>query len=373
MKYLSKTKIEKLKGTALVRLDFNSEDAWRMEAAIPTLKLLLKAKAKVVIISHKGRPSFADVTTPQEHAEVVKKFTLKKDAQKLSKLLKKPVVFIADASFPAIHAKITAAKPGDVIVLENIRFFPGEEKNDPKFARELAAEADYFVNEAFAVSHRQAASVCAITEFLPSYCGLGLEKEIVNLSAVMKSPKKPFVVLVGGGKAADKLPVIENLVKKADAVLLGGVSANTLLKMRGDDMGNSPVDETPELIPVFKRILENPKVILPVDGAWEDEKMCDIGPLTAELYAQWVKKAGTVLWGGPLGLFEKKKFAKGTLVVARSLAKNKKAFAITGGGETVEFFHAYKLAKAFKFISTGGGAMLEFLAGKKLPGIEALK
>jgi phosphoglycerate kinase len=373
MKYLSKTKIEKLKGTALVRLDFNSEDAWRMEAAVPTIKLLLKAKAKVVVVSHKGHPSFAEAANPAQTQEVVKKFTLKKDALKLSKLLKKPVTFVADPSFVAIHKKIIAAKPGDVLVLENIRFFPGEEKNDSNFARELAAEADYYVNEAFAVSHRQAASVCAITEFLPSYCGLGLEKEIVNLSAVMKSPKKPFVVLIGGGKAADKLPVIENLSKKADAVLLGGVSANTLLKLRGDYVGNSPVDETPELVPVFNRILENTKVILPVDATWEDEKICDIGPVTADLYAQWVKKAGTVLWGGPMGLFEKKKFAKGTLTVAQGLAKNKSGFAVTGGGETVEFFRAYKLTKAFKFISTGGGAMLEFLAGKKLPGIEALK
>src|SRR5882724_4411232 len=221
IKYLSRAKLSKNAKTVLLRLDFNTEDEWRMAAAVPTVQFLLKKKLTVVVVSHRGRPEGFD-----------KKFSLKKDARELQKMLQKPVGFISNFKFAEIEKTVRAAKPGSIFLLENLRFLPGEEKNDPKFAKQLSQLGDLYVNDAFAVSHRANASVEAITKFLPSYAGLELEKEIKFMGHVLERPKHPLVVILGGGKAHDKLGVIEAFKKKADIFLLGGAPANTLLYLK---------------------------------------------------------------------------------------------------------------------------------------------
>jgi phosphoglycerate kinase len=257
--------------------------------------------------------------------------------------------------------------------LENIRFLRSENTPAPELARRLAGLADYFVNDAFAVSHRESDSVAKVERFLPSYAGLELEKEIRTLSGVMRRPKRPLVVVVGGAKAHDKLGIIKFFRKKADAFLLGGAAANTMLRLSGKNVGKSLVDKSIADLPELKQILKYKNIFLPVDWRTQNNAILDIGPETAKLYVRKLRGARTIIWAGPMGYIEKKKFAQGNLAVARAIAANRKAFSVTGGGETVMFLKKHKLDKKFGFISTGGGAMLEFLAGKKLPGIEALK
>jgi phosphoglycerate kinase len=362
IRYLSKTDPKKLSGIAILRLDFNTEDAWRLEAAIPTIKFLLKRAQAVIVVSHRGRPKGAE-----------EKFSLKNDAATLSDILHSDAVFIPHFRFTEIKKALTAAPRGSLFVLENIRFLPGEDSNDARLAKEIASLGDYFVNEAFAVSHRNAASIVSITKHLPSYAGLGLEKEIASLGNVLKNPAHPFIVVVGGGKAQDKLEVLKNFKAKADAFLLGGAAANTMLALRGHDVGASLVDKNSDDLRVLKPFAASNRVIVPGDWRMEKNAILDIGPRTGREYARILGRAKTILWAGPMGFIENKKFEKGNLAVARAIAANRKAFSVTGGGETVMFLKKYKLDAKFSFISTGGGAMLEFLAGKKLPGIEALK
>jgi phosphoglycerate kinase len=362
MKFLEKTDPKKLIGTAVLRLDFNSEDNWRLEAAVPTVKFLLKTADKVVILSHRGRPGKAE-----------RKLSLRGDAQKLSKFLKRKIIFLGGFNFGRIKREVKDAPYGSVFVLENLRFLPGEEKNSLELAENLAGLGDYYVNDAFAVSHRAHASVAAITNFLPSYAGLGLTREILILCKVMSAPKKPLVVVLGGGKAYDKLGVLNYLKRKADSFLIGGAPANTLSFLAGVTVGNSLREKDPRKLKELKKILNFPNIVLPVDFQKKGGDIFDIGSVTAEIFADRIAKAKTIIWAGPLGFFEDAKFANGSITVGKAILKNKRAFSVVGGGETVSFLRRYKLTKAFDFVSTGGGAMLEFLAGEKLPGMIALE
>ncbi|MDE2019074.1 MAG: phosphoglycerate kinase [Patescibacteria group bacterium] len=362
IRFLSRTDPETLRGTVLLRLDFNTEDDWRMRAVLPTIRLLAKYAGKIVIISHRGRP-----TKPFD-----KKFSLRKNASHLAELLRKKIIFIDHFDFHKAGRQIATAPAHSIFLLENLRFLPGEEKNNPKLAKQLASLADFYVNDAFAVSHRANASVAAITRFLPSYAGLELEQEIENLTMAMEKPRHPFVFIVGGAKAADKLGVVRFFKNKTTWFLLGGGPANTVLALRGMDVGQSVKDEDTDL-KAIKKIAAYRNILLPVDLKWRRNQILDIGPKTAVLYAKTIAGAKTILWSGPMGQIESKRFSKGSLALARAIAQNRRAFSLTGGGETVMFLKKMHLDKKFSFISTGGGAMLDFLAGRTLPGIAALE
>lgn len=362
MRYVSKASPESLRGTALLRLDFNTEDDWRMRAVLPTIRFLLKTSPRIIIVSHRGRPEGVD-----------KKFSLKRNAAALGDMLGRPVVFIGNFRFSEIERTVAKSPRGSVFLLENLRFNPGEEKNDAKFAKQLASLADFYVNDAFAVSHRANASVAAITKFLPSYAGLELEREIGFLSQVMKRPKRPFVFVVGGAKAEDKLDAVKFFKNKADWFLLGGALANTILNIRGMDVKKSVRAKDPGAVRAIAAFSKLKKVLIPIDFRWGGDFLWDIGPKTTAQFVNKIAAAKTIFWSGPLGLIEKPAYAHGSLAVAKAIAKNRRALSVTGGGETVMFLKKYHLDKKFTFISTGGGAMIDFLAGKKLPGIAALE
>jgi phosphoglycerate kinase len=361
--FLSKTDRKKLPGkTALLRLDFNTEDDWRMKAVLPTIKFLLKNGCKIVILSHRGRPkSAAD-----------RKFSLRKDARELAQLLGRTVSFLDRFDFARIRRTIAANPMRSVFLLENLRFMQGEERNDPKFAKQLASLGDFYVNDAFAVSHRANASVVAVTNYLPSYAGLELAAEIAHLSRVMVRPKRPLVVIVGGAKVSDKLDVVRSFRKKANWFLMGGGPANTLLAVRGMDVKRS-LRERESDTSAMRAISRYPNLVLPVDYVWHQDAIVDIGPKTCAAFAKKIAEAKTIVWSGPLGLIDVKRYARGSRKIAEAIAHNRSALSVAGGGETVMFLKKIRLDKKFTFISTGGGAMLDFLAGKKLPGIEALK
>lgn len=346
MRLLSELKKEKLTDKiCLLRLDFNTEDNWRMEAVLPTIKFLIKKCHSVVILSHRGRP--AKVASSKLK---VGKFSLKPQAEQLSRLLGRNVIFIKDFNFDEIKKKVFSAKKGSLFLLENLRFLEGEEKNSIALAKQLASFGDIYVNDAFAVSHRANASVSAITEFIKSYAGFNFESEIKNLSSAIKKPKKPLIVILGGIKIKDKITVIKGLYKKADKFLIGGAVNRNILS------------------------LKNGKVIVPVDfKKANDDSIRDIGDNTVAVFCNQIKKAGTIIWNGPLGNIDIKKFEGGTRIVMNCIAKNKKAFKLIGGGETIMYLKKLGLDKKMNFISTGGGAMLDFIAGKKLPGIKALE
>ncbi len=362
MKFIEKTPKEKLRGVALLRLDFNSEENWRMMAAIPTIRYLLRSARVLVIMSHKGRPT-----------GFKKNLSLKKDAENLSKLLHRKITFIPRFDFELIKNDINKASDGSIFLLENLRFLPGEGKNSAEFGKKLASLGDYYVNEAFAVSHRAHASVSAITRYLPSYAGLGFAREALVLCKVMNAPKKPLVVVLGGGKAGDKLGVLKFLKTRADKFLLGGAPANTLSMLDGVRVGRSLVEGDKKRLGALRAILAYRNLVLPIDFRRSGNSIFDIGPHTEEIFMEEIRKARTLIWNGPVGYFENKLFANGSLAIARAVKKNKRLFSIVGGGETVAFLKKYKMTGAFSFVSTGGGAMLDFLAGKKLPGITALE
>ncbi len=370
IRFLSKTKKADLKGTALVRLDFNTEDEWRMRTSLPTIRFLRSRADKIVIVSHRGRP---DPVSGKKLEKFDQKFSLRKDARQLSRWLRTPICFMPHFEFKKIRKEIADALRGSVFLLENVRFLKTETTPRPELARSLASLADYYVNDAFAVCHRAADSVSGIERFIPSYAGPELEKEVQFLSRVLARPAHPLVFIIGGGKAHDKLMVMKYFRKKADAFLLGGVAANTLICAKGMDVGNSEVDDDPKDQKHFRAVLAYPNLMLPCDWKMGKGKILDIGADTITDFIKIIRKARTIVWSGPLGFFEKKPYDRGTLAVARAIAANGKAFSLAGGGETVAFLKMHRLDKKFSFISTGGGAMLEFLAGKKLPGIEALK
>jgi len=368
----------------LVRCDFNVPikggkvaDAFKIEKSFPTIEYLLKKKAHVILLSHLGRPD----------GKVVKGLSLKPVKNYLEKKLKKKI---------KLHNlnKLSSLKIKDNIsMLENTRFSPDEKKNTGSFAKELASLADIYVVECFAVAHRPSASVIGIAKYLPAYGGLLLQKEIEGLGKVLKKPKKPFVVVLGGAKVETKIPVMKNLLKKANHILIGGGIVNTYLLAKGYYVGNSLVDKN------FRkealRYGNKRKVIIPVDVIIGDKKgkkyevvkigrtfkvkrgqaIFDIGPETIKLYAKHIKKAQTLVWNGAMGYFEQHPYQYGTNSIAQLLASRAKgkAYGVCGGGETVEVLKKLKIMDDIDLVSTGGGAMLEFLAGKKLPGIKILK
>lgn len=362
IKFLSKINHKKVEGVAILRLDFNTEDSWRIDAALPTIKFLKKIASKIIIISHKGRPKNFD-----------KKLSLKKESQYLSKKLKTKINFIPHFNFKLIKQKINAAPKGSIFVLENIRFLKEEYSGDRKLAKNLAKLGDYFVNDAFAVSHRKQTSITELPKLLPSYAGLELEKEIFYLSQILKKPKRPLILILGGAKAKDKLPLIQKFKNKANWILIGGGAANTMLFLKGIKIYKSLYEKDKEILNQFKEILNYKNLILPIDWKIHKKQILDIGEKTIQLFKNKIKLAKTIIWNGPLGKIENKTFAKGTIEIAKTVAKNSKALSVVGGGETIMILKKYKLDKKIKFISTGGGAMLEFLINKKIPGIQALQ
>ena len=373
IRYLSKINTRLIKGTALLRLDFNTEDDWRMKAVLPTIQFLLKNGCKIVILSHRGRPTpYRLIRTNKPINATDRKFSLKKDAVNLARLLRKKVVFVDRFDFVHIKKKIETSPARSVFLLENLRFIKGEEENDLNLARQLASLGDFYVNDAFAVSHRANASVAAITKYLPSYAGLELEAEISHLSRIMVRPKRPLVMVVGGAKASDKLEVMRYFRNKADWFLLGGGPANTMLAVRGVDIKGSLSDKDGNAAAI-RAIARYPNLVLPVDYMWHENMIVDIGPKSCAAFKKKIAGAKTIVWSGPLGLTDVRPYEWGSLKIAKAITNNRKALSVAGGGETVMFLRRVHLDKKFTFISTGGGAMLDFLAGKKLPGIVALE
>ncbi len=360
----------------------NITDDFRIRKFAPTIEFLRNGGAKIILLSHLGQPKTKDL-----------RFSLRPESRRLWELIGGKVRFLNETIGKNVEREIGRMEEGEVIVLENIRFCKGEEENDPKLAKELASLADIFIQDGFGVCHRKHASVVAITEFLPSYPGLLLEEEIRILSDVLVKPDRPLVSIIGGVKISTKAKVIERLLDKSDYLLMGGKTANSLLTAKGICVRDSLSQEDEDLAEAVKGIdLTSPKLHLPVDGIMalsdseeeylrigavctlrREEGIFDIGPDTIEKFRMIINEARTVIWNGPLGFFEKEKFSKGTLEIARIIAQNNdRLFSVVGGGETVEAIHQLGMENGFDHISSGGSAMLDFLAGKDLVGITAL-
>lgn len=371
MKFLESLQGKDLsKEICVLRIDLNVKDRsnFRLLAILPTFKLLQKAGAKIIILGHEGRPRYGS-------KEDYKKYSLKPFVGTLSKEIKRKIIFIgfkphlSKNFFFETRGRIDNAPKGSIFLLENLRFLRGEAENDAKLAKELASLGTFYVNDAFSASHRANASLVGITRFLPSYAGRLLEKEIENLDKARRFNKKPFVIILGGAKVRDKIGLIKNLYPRATHFLVGGGIANTIFMKKGMPIGNSIHED----IPLDKKIVEamDTKIVLPPDVVWSNNKIEDIGQNAVREYSTIIAKAKSIIWNGPVGLIEDKRFRKGSEAIAKAVMASR-ADTVIGGGETTILFEKKKLRKNF-FISTGGGAMLEYLAGKKLPGIEALK
>jgi 3-phosphoglycerate kinase len=374
----------------LMRADFNVPqdeslnitDDTRIKATLPTIKYILQRQAKkLVLISHLGRPD----------GKVVAKYSLKPVAVRLKELLDEPVKFLNDCVGETVKKEISASQER-VILLENLRFHPEEEANDAGFSKALASLAEVFVNDAFGTAHRAHASTEGVTHYLKAVAGFLLEKEIEYLGNAVQSPQRPFMVILGGAKVSDKIGVIENLLPKCEAIIIGGGMSYTFLKAQGKQIGNSKLEV--EKLNLAKGILDKAKelgknIYLPVDHLIVDKidaqakpEVCpenipegkiavDIGPRTITLFEEKLKTAKTIVWNGPLGIFEMDAFSQGTQEIAKFIS-TLKATTIIGGGDTAAAVAKFKLEDKMTHISTGGGASLEFLEGKSLPGIAAL-
>lgn len=379
---------ENFKGKkVLVRVDFNVPikegkvtDDTRIRAALPTIEYLLKHGAAVILFSHLGRPKGG----PDP------KYSMKPVADYLSGLVSVPVKFCEEAAGPIAKSAADSLKLGEILVLENTRFYPGEEKNDLELAKQFADLADLFVMDAFGSAHRAHSSTEGVTHFLPAVAGFLMEKEIQYLGQAISDPARPFVAILGGAKISDKIGVIRNLLSKADAILIGGGMANTFFKAQGYPMGDSLVEN--EVLDLARELLQegSTKIRLPVDAviaSGTDEasevkivpigpvpdgwRLLDIGPETVAHFGKVIKGAKTVVWNGPMGYFENPRFAEGTFGIARALAESK-ATSIVGGGDSAAAIQQSGLADKITHISTGGGASLEMLEGIPLPGVAAL-
>ncbi len=371
----------------LVRCDFNVPledgkitDDRRISEAVPTIDYLLKHGAAVILCSHLGRPKGG--LSPE--------FSLRPVANQLSSLLYKNVVLLPDCVGPEVSAACAALKAGDVVLLENVRFHPEEEKNDPEFAKQLASLADFYVNDAFGTAHRAHASTAGVADYLPSAAGFLIDKEIEFLDKAVNNPRRPLIAVMGGSKVHDKIALIDNMLPKVDQLLIGGGMVFTFLKAQGFEIGKSLLDA--ESVDYAAGLLrENPtKIVLPTDvvvaaefkpdsvattvsanAMPADQIGLDIGPESAGRFSAIILDAGTVIWNGPMGVFEMDAFANGTKAVAKAMADSS-ALTIVGGGDSAAAVEKFGYADDMSHVSTGGGASLEFLEGKELPGIAAL-
>ena len=371
----------------LVRVDFNVpikegivKDDTRITSALPTIHYLLENGAAVLLCSHLGRPKGAPDPV----------YSMKPVADHLASLISAPVKFAEDCIGPIADEAAAQLKPGEVLVLENTRFHNEETKNDPEMSKALASLADLYVNDAFGSAHRAHSSTAGVADYLPAAAGFLMEKEIQYLGNAIADPKRPFVAILGGAKISDKIGVIKNLLTKADNILIGGGMANTFLKAQGFEMADSLVED--EVLDLAKELLANAegKIMLPVDMVIADAfdaaannktldlgdvpagwRILDIGPKTVTAFAEVISKAGTVVWNGPMGVFEMETFAAGTFAVAKAVADSD-AISIIGGGDSVSAINQSGLNDKITHISTGGGASLEMLEGLELPGLSVL-
>jgi phosphoglycerate kinase len=376
----------------LVRVDFNVpldekagiiNDDSRIRAALPTINYLLDHRAKVILCSHLGRPD----------GKIVENLRLAIVARRLSQLIGKEVRFTIDCIGPEVEKAVESLESGDILLLENLRFHAAEEKNEPDFARALASLADIYIDDAFGTAHRKHASIVGVTEYLPSAAGLLMEKELEHLSGIMENPAHPFGGLIGGAKVSDKVEMLENLMGKMDFLLIGGGMTATFLRAKTYEVGLSAVEE--DRLDTAARLMEvaaksGVRLLLPIDvvvtteintGAKGEvvsienipsqQRIVDIGQRTVEIFSKELRGARTIFWNGPMGINEIPQFAEGTKAMAGLLA-SLDATTVIGGGSTAEVVTGMGLADKMTFISTGGGASLEFLGGRKLPGVEAL-